>query len=426
MPSPPSARPFVGPTMRRLLLVSSIFPSDFETAVYGAQQRLRMFLESAAAVADALDVLFFVEPYYLRDHDPTQFAAELRARWGVAANVRFAARSTRSRSRWLATFGPVWSIRHHPEAYKVTGAEQVSAVRDALRPDTDLVFAFQIEAAQPVLAQRDLPPLALDLNDILHLRARRALARPGASRIEWLWLPMQKRADRGAVSRASVAFVCSEVARAYLAKMAPAGRVVVAANAVRWPRVALERPSTPPRVLLFVGLYLYDPNREAAEWLVRDLFPRVLVAAPDARLVLVGGGIERLAALRDVTPNVEFAGFVPDIAEAYRNSAVALAPILAGGGTRTKLIEAAAYRVPIVSTTLGAEGLDFVDGREILLRDEPQAFADACVALLDDPARAAAIADAACRRAATYDRDRVQPEIERALVEAAAGRDPRA
>ncbi len=213
--------------------------------------------------------------------------------------------------------------------------------------------------------------------------------------------------------------MCSETAKHYLEAFVPGARVAVAANAVAFPTTQAPPKDAASPVLLFVGMFAYGPNLEAAEWLVRDIFPRIVAEVPDARLALVGGYIERLDHLRPAAHGVDFLGFVPDIAAAYAASAVAASPILSGGGTRTKIIEAVAYRVPVVSTTLGAEGLDFVDGSEIVLRDDAVSFAAACVALFRDPARRVAMAEAAVRRGAAYDRATVIPGIARALASTA-------
>jgi glycosyltransferase involved in cell wall biosynthesis len=83
-------------------------------------------------------------------------------------------------------------------------------------------------------------------------------------------------------------------------------------------------------------------------------------------------------------PGVEFTGFVEGLDDLYRQSRVICAPILSGGGTRVKIIEAAAYGKPIVSTRIGAEGIEMQDGKEIFLRDDPASFAKVCIRLLND------------------------------------------
>ena len=341
----------------------------------------------------------------------------------MTARVHFAPRATRPRSWWVANFGPIADHRHHYDLYKAAAPALADAVDAALEEDTDLVICFELQSALPVLAARGpLPPIALDLNDIMHLAVGRMLDRGMRNRVERLYQPALARGERRAIERSASVFVCSQAAKDYLAAFAPRARIEIAANAVAFPKTEATPLDGQSTTLLFVGMFAYGPNLEAAEWLVREIFPRVLAQVPEARLALVGGYIEKLDHLRAASRHVDFLGFVPDIAAAYARSAVACSPILAGGGTRTKIIEAAAYRVPIVSTTLGAEGLDFVDGREILLRDDAAGFADACIALLRDPARGRALAEAAFLSGRIYDRERVIPEIAAALERTAAVR----
>jgi len=199
--------------------------------------------------------------------------------------------------------------------------------------------------------------------------------------------------------------------------------VRVAPNAVQFPTriesaVSGRSPAKAP-ILLFVGIYAYPPNLEAAELLAREIFPRVLAAVPQARLVFVGSYVDKIAHLDGLSSHIELRGFVDDLAAVYREAAIACCPILAGGGTRTKIIEAAAHRVPVVATTLGAEGIEFEDGTAIIIRDDPVSFAAACVELLRDPERASAIAEEAFAHAQMYERTIVIDQIAVDLREAA-------
>jgi len=124
-------------------------------------------------------------------------------------------------------------------------------------------------------------------------------------------------------------------------------------------------------------------NLGAGMRVLQDL-PRVHRAMPAARLIIAGPAPERIPSYRAGVPGVEFAGFVDDLDVLYRRSRVACAPIQCGGGTRIKIVEAAAYGKPIVATRIGAEGLELRDGHELLLRDDPESFANACLELLED------------------------------------------
>ncbi len=134
----------------------------------------------------------------------------------------------------------------------------------------------------------------------------------------------------------------------------------------------------------------------------------VLKETPEARLAIIGGGAENTRAFRDHPPSVTFTGFVEDLEHWYRKTRVVCCPIFHGSGTRVKIIEAAARARAIVSTPLGAEGLDFKDGEDILLGDSPADLAERTCRLLKDPIAAAELGRRARARAAMlYDRQAI-------------------
>jgi glycosyltransferase involved in cell wall biosynthesis len=187
--------------------------------------------------------------------------------------------------------------------------------------------------------------------------------------------------------------------------------VEVIPNSVPFPSVPADDTTEP--LVLFVGSMGSRPNAQAAEVLVQSIWPRVRERVPEARLAIIGQGAERTASYPPKDPSVSFLGFVDDLESWYRRARLLCCPIYHGSGTRVKIIEAAAYAKAVVSTHLGAEGLHFVAEGEIVLRDQPAELADACVALLRDPAAAARLGRAARARAASlYDRDAVMGRLE--------------
>jgi GT2 family glycosyltransferase/glycosyltransferase involved in cell wall biosynthesis len=145
-----------------------------------------------------------------------------------------------------------------------------------------------------------------------------------------------------------------------------------------------------PFTLLFLGSFRHLPNVEALQWFLKEVFPKIRAAEPRAKLVIVGSDPPPRHSLRDAEA-IEMIGFVEDVREPLSRYAVFVCPILAGSGIRVKLLEAFAAGIPVVSTRVGAEGLADQDGEVCALADDPNAFANHVVRLLQDPREAEAL-----------------------------------
>jgi glycosyltransferase involved in cell wall biosynthesis len=139
--------------------------------------------------------------------------------------------------------------------------------------------------------------------------------------------------------------------------------------------------------LLFVGAP-YGPNVDGMNFFLAQVFPQIIECCPMVKLVIVGKVGDALDIPEAVSRNVDCLGFVPDLGAMYLASRIVICPLLSGSGTKVKLQEAMAYGVPIVTTSVGASGLAFEDGVNADIQDNPQAFADSVVALLQDRHRA--------------------------------------
>lgn len=167
------------------------------------------------------------------------------------------------------------------------------------------------------------------------------------------------------------------------------------------PNAAAVREPLPPAAsptALFVGMVRYWPNAEGLIWLVREVWPSVRRHLPQARLILAGLGSDELG-LGDSAAGVEAVGFAADLQPLYAEARIALCPLHIASGTRIKIVEAAMFGRATVSTSIGAEGLAFVPGREIALADDAPAFAQACIELLRDQERTLRMGIAACATA---------------------------
>lgn len=135
--------------------------------------------------------------------------------------------------------------------------------------------------------------------------------------------------------------------------------------------------------ILHLGTMFWPPNVEGVLWFAREVLPLVLEQAPEAKFTVAGkrppDAVRALAG-----PNVDVVGYVPDPKPLLARSRVFIVPVRAGGGMRVKILDGWQWGLPIVSTTIGAEGIRLQPGENILLADEPRTFADAVVRLLQD------------------------------------------
>jgi glycosyltransferase involved in cell wall biosynthesis len=175
--------------------------------------------------------------------------------------------------------------------------------------------------------------------------------------------------------------------------------------------------------LVFVGSMDYLPNIDGARYLAGEILPRIRARRPHCRLDIVGKDPDpAVRALAASDPLTRVTGTVPDIRPYLWGAAVSIVPLRVGGGTRLKIYESMAARVPVVSTAVGAEGLEVHPGQDIRIADSPEQFAEECLALLDDASERARLADAAWRLVSSrYSWDRVARDFEAILEQHGSG-----
>jgi glycosyltransferase involved in cell wall biosynthesis len=274
--------------------------------------------------------------------------------------------------------------------FACTAADQARI--DALLGRYDLVWL--LNSRTPNLIQRwSWPRSHLDIDDLpsTYLRSH---ARSVAGLGRRLKLQLQQRLMHRRELRLGERFpslsVCSREDRDYLRN----DRIHVIPNGFERPAAMPVRNLNPqaPR-LGFIGLYSYEPNRAGMQWFLRECWPQVRRAVPGVRLRLIGRDTD--GPLRPDDPDVEALGWVADPAAEIASWSAMIVPILFGGGTRIKIAEAFSRRCPAVSTPTGAFGYAVEHGRQLLLAESGQAFADSCVALLRDSAAGERLANQA-------------------------------
>lgn len=313
-------------------------------------------------------------------------------------------RSARERLRALLTTDkPDMALRLYAPAY-------AQALRELLtREPFDIVQVEGLELAcyLPLVRQwlgERAPRLILDEYNAEYLlqwrafeadlRSLRRLPTTLYSLVQWRRL---ERFERTVCRQADRVLAVSEADAEALRRLVKGLDPVVVPNGVDTTRYHPGLPDSLPLehpALLFTGKMDFRPNTDACLWFHRHVWPLVR-ARTQARLYIVGKNPPaRLKPLWD-DPSVTVSGYVPDILPYFGGADVYIAPLRIGGGTRLKVLEAMAAGLPLVSTTLGVEGIALSPGRHALLADTPVAFAEAILSLLADPERRQALGAAA-------------------------------
>ncbi len=221
-------------------------------------------------------------------------------------------------------------------------------------------------------------------SDLLRLRA-------GLIRPRWLGGYLGHQAmlveveERRLCARLALNVMMSEVDATRLARLSPGARTIVAPNGAD-PDTYRPMPSVEPvagRVLFLGPTYMF-PNHDAVTWFLSDIWERILHVRQDASFRTIGKVAPADKLRFESYPEVRCLGFVPDLRLALAEGSCSVVPIRIGGGTRLKILDAWAMGQAVVSTSVGCEGLRTIDGENILIRDEPEGFAKAVLAVLGD------------------------------------------
>jgi glycosyltransferase involved in cell wall biosynthesis len=225
------------------------------------------------------------------------------------------------------------------------------------------------------------------------------------------------RYERAAVGRFDHVIAVSDYDREQMKAMTDETRISVVPTGVNLDEYAAAAgASAPEPIVMFLGSMDWEANIDGVLYFCRDIWPQVKQAVPNARFRIVGRSpdarIKQLA-----SDDIEVTGRVESVIEHLREAAVFVVPLRIGGGTRLKIYEAMAMRKAAVSTTVGAEGLDVNHGRDILLEDDPQSFANGVIELLRDPVKRQQMEIAAGKQAARYDWSVVADRFEESLAQ---------
>ncbi|MEO6036484.1 MAG: glycosyltransferase [Verrucomicrobiota bacterium] len=260
----------------------------------------------------------------------------------------------------------------------------------------DLVHACDIVLAQYFMRKHREVPLVIDRSRVdlqfqlmehkrMNFSLRTKLLRCEGYAKMWLF-------ERAVARRAALEVVCGPddeiFLRRYVRRQMP---ISVLVNGVDLDffqpdsssEVRAEKPT-----LIFCGAMDYNPNIDALRWYFQEIHESLRKKVPDLQVLVVGKQPADEVVAHGKKPNVKVTGGVPDVRPFYRKAWLQIVPLRIGGGTRLKIVESLAMGTPVVSTTIGAQGLDLLHGEEILLVDSAEDFANETArALLDTQLR---------------------------------------
>jgi glycosyltransferase involved in cell wall biosynthesis len=376
----------------RLLVLSHFYPLP---ANNGTKMRTWALLRALAAEGHDVTLLTFADP-----HEADGREAELRQVCNQVECLPWTLPSLSSSRKHAARLKAILSplpygvLRFQSEAMK-------QAVLGLLRGHSfDAIFCMapyvliNLPAALPV-------PLILNNHNLEYIILHRYLihdANPARRLYARLEARKMKAWEQRAWSAANLVTACSEHDKHLMNQLCPNLFVAVLPNVIDVDTYAPSLGDDGQTVLYAGGMDWY-PNRDAVKFFVSDIMPELRKSAPGVRFVVAGrSDSDDFPAKFTTISDVHFTGTVPDMRPEMAKAAVSVVPLRIGSGTRLKILEAAAMAKPIVSTRVGAEGLDFVDGEEIILADDPKLFARAVADLLADSSRRARLGQAARRR----------------------------
>ena len=227
-----------------------------------------------------------------------------------------------------------------------------------------------------------------------------------------------ERYERSTLRRFHHIIAVSETDKQQMLAMDPQSEISVVPTGVDVEeyQVVPSAKADPPRIV-FTGSMDWEPNIDAMEYFCREIWPAIVAVFPSAKCQIVGRNphprVKQLA-----SSSVEVTGTVPSVAEYLREATVVIVPLRIGGGTRLKIFEAMAMGKALVSTSIGAEGLDVHTGQDCILADDPASFAESVLALLRDPLLRRKYEQAAAALAARYDWSNIARQFEEVLQRA--------
>jgi sugar transferase (PEP-CTERM/EpsH1 system associated) len=308
---------------------------------------------------------------------------------------------------------PRSSLRNYVDAARfwlaptpfIIGRDSIGAMKRAVRSRMagrrfDAVHIDHLQMAQYVLPRRSPVKLVLDHHNvesqIIERMSVTTSSKPQRMYATHEW-PKLQRYELNVCRQVDRVLVVSNEDAMTLRKLAPdLHNITVVPIGVDGDYFQPQPHFPDPKTLLSIGTMYWPPNVDSMIWFYDTVYPQIKAEVPDVQLKIVGADpVEKIVRLGREDKSVEVTGYVDDVRTTTADCAAFIVPLHSGSGMRVKILNAMSMALPVVSTTVGAEGIAATHNKNILVADTPDAFARACLKLLQDPARGTEIGEAA-------------------------------
>jgi len=168
---------------------------------------------------------------------------------------------------------------------------------------------------------------------------------------------------------------------------------------------------------VFIGNYTHSPNRDAVEWYISEILPSIIKRSPCHIFKIIGSyQCDHYLKIAETNDNVELTGWIPNPEEYFNHYKIAVAPLRFGSGMKGKIGDYLAYKIPCITTTIGAEGFGFNNGEHVMIEDDPIDFANAVVRLENDENLWTALMNEGYRYAQKFSPENVTNKLVQAIV----------
>lgn len=361
--------------MKKILCITS---HDLNARDYGPVLRNRHIFKKLSELGEVHMVLASRHPKVIEDAQPIQGGFPLVDKFFLPSTPRYTLAK-----RILNKFDPHFL---DIEGWQATTTDRKRL--EKLMHDYDLVWVHGLDMANSFNIWR-WPRAVLDVDDVLSTvyGLRLLQATTFSEKFEkYRKMVLWRSNEKFLAKRFNAVCVCSDFDRFELGGQE---NVFVLPNGFDRPQEnPLRNPASPPQIG-FVGTFVYWANCDGVRWFIDKVWPLILEKFPQTQLRLAGERGEKLFNGR----NIQALGWVADMEKEMANWSLTIVPVLAGGGTRIKILEAFSRKCPVVSTPLGAYGHDVEDEEDLLIADSPRDFADNCLRILKNPAEGDRLAE---------------------------------